>query len=108
MYITKHANRRRGRTGLKKKTIDKVKDLAYEKGLRRHDCHGRLRRYMDAIRCGRSNTNVRLYNNFVWIFADTALITVYNIPAEYQVQAAKLLRRKNGKEDTATPDRQDV
>lgn len=100
MYITTHAKRRRGRTGLKKKTIDKIKDLAYENGVRRHDCHGRLRRYMDSVRYGRDETSVRLYNNFVWIFCDYALVTVYPIPAEYQQQAAKILRRKNEENNT--------
>lgn len=98
MHITDHARQRYKRTGLPKRTIDNVVELAYTQGVTRHDCNGKLRRYVDSLRLGRKRTHVRLYNNFVWIFGDNALVTLYAIPSEYQVQAAKLLRRKKNED----------
>lgn len=95
MHLTTHARRRRGRTGLKKKTLDEQTKKAYLEGLRRHEANGKLRRYMDAIRQGREETHVRIYGNMVWIFGGAVLITVYSLPHEYQKIAAKKLRRKN-------------
>lgn len=95
MHITNHAKKRYSRTGLPKRTIDNVVELAYTQGVRKRDCHGKLRRYVDSLTMDRDHTRVRLYNNFVWIFCGDVLVTVYPIPAEYQIQAAKILRRKN-------------
>lgn len=95
MHLTNHARRRRGRTGLKKKTLDEQAGKAYTLGLRRYDVNGKLRRYMDSLRYGRNETKVRIYGNMVWIFKGNVLITVYPLPHEYQVIAAKKLRGKN-------------
>lgn len=95
MRLTRHATRRlRQRAGLNKKSLDYMTQRAYDLGLRRRETTGRLRRYMDALKYGRGNTTIRLYANFVWVFGDEALITVYPIPAEYQVGAARAIRRK--------------
>ena len=96
MKLTEHAKDRiTERVGLPKKAVDKNAVEALEKGLSRHECKGRLGRYIKYITIKhRLGSNLRIWNGFVYVFTRSRLITVLPLPPEHRDTATKLLRKK--------------
>ncbi len=86
MQVSNHAEFRiRKRLGIKKKAVESMKAAALTRGMRHDQTTGRLNRYFDALYFKYLiATNVRIYANFVWIFSDTGLVTVFPIPKEFR------------------------
>lgn len=82
MYITNHARERaKDRLGVSKKTTDKIAEKALSFGLSHNETNGRLKKYIDGLYFAHPNTNnFRIYNRKVYIFKDTTLITILNLP----------------------------
>lgn len=99
--ITCHAEHRvRERVGLPKKAVKRATDRALTDGISHKDVTGGLRRYMECLYNkgnGEAN-NIRLYGDFIYLFHNHILITVYNVPPEHRKQA-KYLQRKERKKN---------
>ena len=82
MKTSVHGGKRiRKRIGIKKKAVDGMRDAAFTKGLTHAQATGRLSRYCDKLFLEHmSSNNIRMYANYVWIFAGETLITVFPIP----------------------------
>ena len=82
MIVTKHAKQRmKERNGLKSKSADRVATIAYEKGLKHSDLTGNLKKWVDSLYFkNRAANQIRLYGDKAYIFHDTKLITVLQIP----------------------------
>lgn len=82
MKTSVHGEKRvRKRIGIKKGAINKMRDAAFDKGITHVQATGRLSKYFRKLFFEhRSSNNIRMYANYVWIFANTTLITVYPIP----------------------------
>ena len=95
MKTTHHgAKRVRKRIGIKKKAVDAMRDAAFEKGLTHAQATGQLSRYYDKLFLEyESANNVRMYANYVWIFAGKSLVTVFPIPNNLRRHAISALRR---------------
>lgn len=82
VVITRHARQRmRERLGLPKRAVQRHAQRAYDEGLHHGGVSGAAGRYLDALyfknRCA---NDLRVYGEFVFVFANGVLITVHEIP----------------------------
>ena len=82
MIVTKHAKKRmKQRCGVNKKSVDRIAEIAYEKGLKHSELTGNLRKWVDGLYLKhRQGNQIRLYGDKTYIFHDGRLITVIQIP----------------------------
>jgi hypothetical protein len=80
--ITDHADGRlKERLGLPKSARHSAAQRAFDQGKTHGDARGRLKRYLDRCWLAHRNcNNVRIYGEHLWFFADTTLVTVYEVP----------------------------
>lgn len=92
MIKTKHSEKRiRKRMGINKKSISKLVDVAIEKGVSHSMAKGRLRKYFTYLYFkNKAASNIRMYANYVWIYSNVSLITVFPIPKEHIKSVIKL------------------
>ena len=83
--VTKHAAKRmKERAGIPKKALKRNAELALECGYKHSQVKGGLKRWMDGIFLGnRRANNMRVYGNKLYIFNNSTLITVFNIPTRF-------------------------
>ena len=95
--VTNHATKRtKERLGLSKKLTTKNAERALVEGLHHRDTGGSLYRYIESLYWkNRTANNVRIYCNYVYIFHDSLLITVYPLPQRYRKTVDKLRRKEN-------------
>lgn len=94
--VTRHgAKRSRQRVGIPKKAVDRNAEQALTRGIGHSEARGRLRHYIEMLyaRYDGNGNNIRIYNGFVYVFHDTILITVLNLPAEYRRSAEQQKNR---------------
>lgn len=94
--VTNHAkDRMKQRCGLNEKSSVRIAMIAYEDGLRHGDLTGNLKKWVDSLYFkNRSANQIRLYGDKAYIFHDTKLITVLQIPHNLVKEANKLRKRK--------------
>jgi len=86
--ITSHANKRiKQRIGIPKKSAHTNAEKALIYGVSHKDTSGTLCRY--------SAGNIKIYNDFVYIFCVETLITVFSLPKCYIPAARKIQVRIN-------------
>lgn len=101
--VTKHGeNRMRKRVGIPKKNVNKWVNDAYDHGLRHAECKGRLRKYFEYLARDPTfgynpATSIRMYANYVWIFSNSKLVTVFPIPKAHRDAVIKQLKKKGYK-----------
>ncbi len=88
MIMTNHGLVRiKERAGVGKsyrKTV-RLMENAYERGYRREDTKGLLRKFLDEKYLGyESGNNMRIYGGQLYIFEEDRLITVYALPGSIQ------------------------
>ena len=79
MKTSNHAKTRiKERCGLGKDSGDRLAAIALEKGLKRNEANGQLKRYMDKLYFTNPDAgNIRIYAEKVWIFSEDKLVTVF-------------------------------
>lgn len=99
MIVTKHATRRiRSRVGIAKGGAERVAGRALEKGISHGETSGVLHGYMTRLFFKyKTATNLRIWCNYVYVFCDETLVTVFQLPPELRKQAEKIGNRKSGK-----------
>lgn len=101
VHVTKHGERRiRERCGGNKKSVDKMAEKALERGLKREELIGDLRKWADSYYYQTENkgTRVRIYNNKLWIFKHNILITVLSIPGNLHKNVENAIKKKKANE----------
>jgi hypothetical protein len=95
MRTTHHGEKRvRKRIGIKKKAVNAMRDAAFNKGIKHSQATGRISRYFDRLFLEHATANnIRLYANYVWIFAGETLITVFPIPSNLRRSALSVQRK---------------
>lgn len=90
--ITDHAEKRlRKRIGLNKSSLQKMTDKALEKGISHAETSGSLHRYIDKLYLTeRKANNIKIYGEYVYLFRDSTLITVFALPSKFH----KIVRNK--------------
>lgn len=86
MRITKHGGQRvRERLGVPKRAVERMAAAALKEGAQHSDFAGSMRRYLDAVFFDYGTaTNMRVYNQHLFIFNGETLITAWAIPAKYR------------------------
>jgi hypothetical protein len=97
MIVSDHAYERlKNRTGLKKKTFQKLVEESKIYGIKHKDTSGSLKKYFDKVYLSNGNsTATTIYKNFVFVSKGETLITVF--PAPHYIQ--KLIKNLNKKEN---------
>lgn len=82
VQVTAHARKRmKSRLGLPKSAIQRLADTAFESGHQHKDARGKAKRYLDRLfLLQKSATNLRVYGDFVYVFCDQTLVTVFQLP----------------------------
>lgn len=83
-YVTNHGEKRlRKRSGINKKSVERIAEKAYRNGLHHKDTTGRLNRWISKLYFTNKRANsIRIYGDKAYIFADDVLITVFQVPKE--------------------------
>ena len=97
MKTSNHAKTRiKERCGLGKNSGDRLAAIALEKGLKRNEANGQLKRYMDKLYFTNPDAgNIRIYAEKVWIFSEDKLVTVFGISKGLKDQANTQIKRKS-------------
>jgi hypothetical protein len=91
--ITAHGHRRiKQRCG---KSMDRLAQIAFERGLTHSETSGVLGRYIDSLYLynGTAN-NIRLYGDKIYVFCNDILVTVLDTPRKYRNIVDKAMRRR--------------
>lgn len=82
VIITNHAyDRAKERFKLKSQSLDKLAQRAFDGGTKHGDTKGRLNKYITKLWFEhKTANNVRVYGEYLLIFADSTLITLYHLP----------------------------
>lgn len=96
MKVTRHAKKRmKERCGLNKKSTDRMAEIAYENGLKHRELTGNLKKWVSSLYFYNQTANqIRLYGDKAYIFHNTELITVIQIPPNLKKEADKLRKDK--------------
>lgn len=99
---TRHSKQRtKDRLGLSKKLADKKAQEALDFGLRHGELVGQLKKYATSLYFyNETANNIRIYQQKVYIFRDTKLITILNLPQNLCTVASKLQKRKDAGVDS--------
>ena len=94
--VTKHAKKRgKQRIGVKKKDVQKNAQEAIDFGITFNEAKGNLKRYMTKIYLKNEiPNNMRVYNHRLYLFRESLLITVLDIPPDLCRVADSLQRKK--------------
>lgn len=96
VQLTNHAEKRlKERNGLNKKSMQRIADRAYDKGVPRKKTKGRLRKWIDkAYYKTETPMDVKLYGDKLYIFTadgNKALVTVLFVPQDLMKDADKMI-----------------
>ncbi len=87
--VTNHAFKRaKKRLGLNRKATRRMARKAYCQGLRPLDTTGGVKFYLETKRA--ENGTVRIYGEYIYVFVDFALVTMYEIPQILKREVYKL------------------
>lgn len=84
--MTKHAiERGKERMGLNRKALKRMAKKALVEGKPHSSTRGRLRKYITKLffQEGKAN-NTKIYGEFIYLFHNDLLITVYNLPNNFK------------------------
>lgn len=82
--VSKHAVRRlKERCGLNKRSVQRMADKAFVDGIRHSDTRGRLNKWVTSLYFyNKTANNIRLYGDKAYLFAESTLVTVIQIPPD--------------------------
>lgn len=81
--------------GLALAPFQKVAAKAFQDGITHNEATGPLKRYMSKLYMAqRVCNNIRIYGEFVFLFKEDCLITVWGLPNELKPIAAKIREKK--------------
>ncbi|WP_373124748.1 hypothetical protein [Blautia producta] len=95
--VSRHARKRlKERSGLNKKAIQRMVDMAYTQGIRHSQMKGRLHKWVTSVTCkGISNaTNIRAYGDKLYLFDRNILVTVIQIPPNLLKDIKNMVKEK--------------
>lgn len=100
MKVTHHAkDRLKERSGLNKKSVDRIAKKALEEGIPHKQTTGRLNKWITSLYFNnKAANNIRLYGDKAYIFSKETLITVLQIPPSLTKDLAKMIKKDDKKE----------
>jgi hypothetical protein len=77
------------------KSMDRLADIAFEKGLTHAETSGSLHAYLTSLYFYNGTAdNIRIYGDKVYIFCNQVLVTVLDLPNKYKNAVRKLMDRR--------------
>lgn len=94
MEVSMHAAERlKERCGLNKKSMQRMAQKAFNKGIRHSQTRGRLNKWVTGLYFNNRNANnIRLYGDKAYIFCEEILVTVIQIPTDLMRDFKKMVR----------------
>lgn len=94
MRVTKHAEQRaRERLGIPTRAVARMAAAALADGAPHSAFAGSMKRYLDSVFFSHGNaTNMRVFNQHLFIFSGEKLITAWALPAKYRNAALNAAR----------------
>lgn len=94
--VSAHGSKRiRSRCGVPKKTVNKLATEAFSSGITHGETNGSLNKYLTALYFrNQTANNIRIYQNKVFIFSGSHLITVLNLPPRYQKSVMSCIKKR--------------
>ena len=94
--VTEHAkDRLKERSGLKKKSIDRIAEKALTEGYSHNELKGRLKKFVDALYLSHNVcNNIKIYGDKAYLFKGTTLITVLQVPNYLTKDIKNMVKRK--------------
>jgi hypothetical protein len=90
LIITTHAYKRaKERMGLSKQAFDTMALKAFVTGKEAADCKGLLRKWLTDKMNTHGSSNIRIYGNYAYVFAEYVLVTVLHIPNDLKQMIGK-------------------
>lgn len=95
MNLTNHATERMNeRCGLNKKSAIRLADKALKNGISHKDTNGSLNKYLTKLFFYNNNANnIKLYGEYIFVFADELLITVMCLPNKYKKEVNRIRKQ---------------
>jgi len=91
VYVTKHAGKRLAeRSGLNKKSMNRMANKAFHEGICISETKGAVYSWLISRQMVNPDANnLRVYGDKVWVFADTYLLTVLQVPSKLTTKLNK-------------------
>lgn len=87
----------RERLGIPKRITDKNAEKALRFGVKHSDTSGSLHRYITSLYWKEQTANnTRIYGDYVYIFHNETLITVFPLPHKYRKTVERIRSKNNG------------
>lgn len=94
VIVTDHAyDRAKERLSIKKESLDRLAEKAFNEGLKQSDTTGRVHRYITKL--NEKANNIRIYGDNIFIFDDNRLLTVYQLRLDMKLIAVKQQQKRN-------------
>ena len=94
MEVSNHAKERmKERCGFNKKSCDRMASKAFKEGISHKQTKGRLNKWVTSLYFkNKSANNIRLYGDKAYIFCDSVLVTVIQIPIGLMKDFKKMIK----------------
>lgn len=94
--ITRHAKKRlKERNGFNKKSMQRMADRAYEKGIPLSETKGQLHKWVTSVYFRNTEVNnLRIYGDKLYLFRDNILITILQVPQKYVNDMEAFIKKK--------------
>ena len=94
MEVSNHAKERmKERCGFNKKSCDRMASKAFEEGISHKQTKGRLNKWVTSLYFkNKSANNIKLYGDKAYIFCDSVLVTVIQIPISLMKDFKKMIK----------------
>ena len=98
MVLTKHGTKRvRQRVGVSKRGVERAAEKAMTQGITHEQSTGKVHQYITRLYFQHNTANnIRIWCNYVYIFCDDRLVTVFNLPPELRKPVEKMRNRMKG------------
>ena len=96
VIVTRHAKQRlKERSGLNKKSVQRIAEKAYINGICHNETKGQLNKWIAGVYFKNSDANnIRVYGDKLYLFHDEILITVLQIPHRFTNNMADFIKKE--------------
>lgn len=97
IQVSKHAETRlRERCGINRKSAQRIAEKAFNEGIQHSQTKGNLKKWVTSLYFhNKTANNIRLFGDKAYIFSDSVLITVLQIPSNLRNDMRSLVNRGN-------------
>lgn len=93
--VSRHAEQRmRERCGLNKKSVERMAQKAFDRGIMHSQTRGKLYNWVTSkYFVNQKANNLRIYGDYLYIFDENVLVTVFRVPNNLLKNIENMVRR---------------